>query len=154
MLHVSSGAHFAIGCNVRPRNLGQPAESAKTIHCIWCVIIKCTFHENCDQPPLEYTHSMENNVGHCSNYTCTLWISHSRGYTYNSTWFGWRVLPPSTPTHTHTHEFYSLLISLNLVLTICDLKHQDSSLSRLFLSNVNKRSAHNIKGVPGVSAFP
>ena len=28
---------------------GQPAESAKTIH---CTIIKCAFHKNRDQPPL------------------------------------------------------------------------------------------------------
>ena len=39
------------------------------------------------------------------------------------------------------------------MLTVCDLEHQDSSLSRLFLSNINKRSAHNIEGVPGVSTF-
>jgi hypothetical protein len=39
------------------------------------------------------------------------------------------------------------------VLTVCDLEDQDSSLSRLFLSNVNKCSANNIKGIPGVCTF-
>ena len=37
--------------DVRPRNPGQSAESAKTIHFLWCAIIKCAFRENRDQPP-------------------------------------------------------------------------------------------------------
>ena len=40
----------------KPCNPGQLAESAKTIHYIYvlrCTIIKCTFSENCDQPPLD-----------------------------------------------------------------------------------------------------
>ena len=40
---------FPTSCNIRPRNPGQPAESAKTVHCIWCTTIKLTFR---DQPPL------------------------------------------------------------------------------------------------------
>ena len=42
---------FAIRCNVCLHNPGQSAESA-TIHCIIMTIIKCTFHENRDQPSL------------------------------------------------------------------------------------------------------
>ena len=48
----SNQSAFSIGCNVHPLNPGQPTESAKTIHCQWCTIIKCTFHENHDQLPL------------------------------------------------------------------------------------------------------
>ena len=40
------------------------------------------------------------------------------------------------------------------MLTICDLEYQDSSLSRLFFSNINKCSAHNIEGASGISTFP
>ena len=42
-------SNFIIGSNICPRN---PAESANIIHCLWCVIIKCAFCENQDQPPL------------------------------------------------------------------------------------------------------
>ena len=36
-----------------PGNLGQLAESAKTVHYIlWCTLIIIAFHENCDHPPL------------------------------------------------------------------------------------------------------
>ena len=39
-------------------------------------------------------------------------------------------------------------------LTVCDLEDQDSSLGWFSLSDVNKCSAHNIKGVFGISTFP
>ena len=44
----------------------QPAESAKIIHCIWCVIIECAFHENCDQAPLYTVLGIVNRVWSCS----------------------------------------------------------------------------------------
>ena len=43
---------LTIICNVHLCNPGQPAESAKTVPDIWCVLIIVAFHENRDQPPL------------------------------------------------------------------------------------------------------
>ena len=40
------------------------------------------------------------------------------------------------------------------ILTICNLEDQDSSLSWLSLSNVNKCSTHNIKDVFGINTLP
>ena len=34
---------LSIDFNVRPRNPGQPAESAKPIHCVWCADFKINF---------------------------------------------------------------------------------------------------------------
>ena len=59
-----------------------------------------------------------------------------------------KIFPSPPPPHTHVHIFHVI------VLTIRDLEHQDSSLSWLFLSNINKCSAHNIEGASGISTFP
>ena len=77
---------FAIGCTIRPRNPGQPVESAKTIHCIWCAIIKCAFHRNRDQPPLvhfllavDMAHRLCYSVTGYSTSTSGLDLRSSRG---------------------------------------------------------------------------
>ena len=59
LVTYSNQSAFSIGCNTRPRNPGQADESAKTIHCIWCAIIKYTFHRYRDQPPLYYAHEQK-----------------------------------------------------------------------------------------------
>ena len=95
----------------------------------------------------EYAHT---NVSHCSNHhkvhcKCASDYQTMKGM-HKKEFYSEEEFPPA-----HVHVIHK---TFNLMLTVCDLEYQDSSLSWLFLSNINKRSAHNIEGVSGVSTFP